>query len=144
MKNLPNLIDRAQFAFVPGRSISDNILLAQELLRNYHRSDTRPRCILQVDNLKSYDPVKWSFLLNLLSKLGFPSKFIGWIQQCITTLKFSVSINGELAGFFGSSRGLRQGDPLSSYLFVLTMDALSMLAQKRIGEGREPFIYHWR
>ena len=141
---LPNLINKAQSAFVPGRHISDNILLAQELLWNYHWSDTKPRCALKVDILKAYDSVRWSFLTTLLHKLRFPPRFIGWIHECITSPKFSVNINGELAGFFGSSRGLRQGDPLSSYLFVLVKDALSMLIQKRIEEEVVPFVYHWR
>ena len=91
--------------------------------------------------------MKWSFLLELLSKLGFPPLFVSWIRECITTPKFSLNINGELAGFFGGTRGLRHGDPLSPYLFAIIMDALSMLIQKNIGNSQRegiPFDYHWR
>jgi len=94
--------------------------------------------------LKAYDTVKWSFLLDLLSKLGFPPRFIGWIRECLTSPKFLVNINGELVGFFGNTRGLRQGDLLSSYLFVIIMEAFSMLVQKRIEDSLKLFVYHWR
>ena len=122
-------------------------MLAQELLRNYHRVDTTPRSTIKVDILKAFDTVDWRFLFALLTALGFPPRFVDWIKECVTTPRFSVNINGELAGFFGSSRGLRQGDPLSSYLFVIIMDALSMLIAKRVEESSrdgQPFDYHWR
>ena len=59
------------------------------------------------------------------------------------TPKFSLNINGEFVGFFNSSRGLRQGDPLSPYLFVMVIEALSRLIQKRVAED-PGFVYHWR
>ena len=66
---LPTLINDAQAAFIPGRNMSDNIFLAQELFRNYHRSDTNDRCAIKVDLLKAFDTVNWSFLLDLLLQL---------------------------------------------------------------------------
>ena len=105
---LPSLIDDAQSAFIQGRSITDNILLAQELLRNYHRKDTSTRCAIKVDLRRAFDTVRWEFLLDMLVLMGFPPLFINWIGVCITSPKFSININGELVGFFSSSRGLRQ------------------------------------
>ena len=148
LKNvLPPLIDEAQSAFIPGRNMSSNIFLAQELFHNYHRADTRSRCAIKVDLHKAFDTVQWSFLLELLVQLGFPSRFIDWITTCISTPKYSININGELVGFFGAKRGLRQGDPLSPYLFTIIMDALSMIIRKNIEEQQQlgsPFMYHWR
>ena len=63
---MKDLIDEAQSAFIPGRSITDNILLAQELLRNYHQKDTSARCAIKVDLRRAFDPVRWEFLLDLL------------------------------------------------------------------------------
>ncbi|MDD0160935.1 reverse transcriptase domain-containing protein, partial [Shigella flexneri] len=84
----------------------------QELLKNYHRNSRPPRCAIKVDILKAYDTVDWDFILHALSAFNFPASLVSWIRCCITSPMFSISINGELAGFFPSNRGLRQGDPL--------------------------------
>ncbi|KAK3221970.1 hypothetical protein Dsin_008995 [Dipteronia sinensis] len=66
-----------------------------------------------------------------------------WIKACLTTPKFSISFNGELAGFFSGKRGLRQGDPMSPYLFVISMEVLSKILAKCI-EDSPSFKFHWR
>ena len=129
-KLMPILISNNQAAFVEGRSIADNILLLQELMRNYHRDSLPPRCVIKIDMLKAYDLVSWDFLINLLVQIGFPSKVIGWITMCVTTTRFSINLNGELNGFFPGRRGLRQGDPLSPYLFLLVMEAFTGIISK--------------
>ncbi|KAL0304923.1 UNVERIFIED_CONTAM: putative ribonuclease H protein [Sesamum calycinum] len=106
---LPLLIDYSQNAFVPGRSISDNILLAQELLAGYNQTRLPERCTLKVDIQKAYDSVEWDFLLEVLKLFNFPLQFITLIEQCISTASFSVSLNGSIHGFFKGGRGLRQG-----------------------------------
>ena len=75
-------------------------------------------------------------LLEVLQKIGmgFDRRWVDWIQFCISTTRFSILVNGSSIGFFQSSRGLRQGDPPSPYLFVLVMEALSILLRK-VGEG---------
>ena len=104
---LPGIISPSQLAFVAGRRIGDNILLVQELMRNYNKDDGRPKLALKVDLMKAFDMVDWGFLLDTLAAFQFPLKVINWIKACLTTHKFSISINGELAGFFSGKRGLR-------------------------------------
>ncbi|XP_026458833.1 uncharacterized protein LOC113359390 [Papaver somniferum] len=133
-KILGGLISQNQSTFISGRSIQDNIMVAHELVRNYHRSKGSPRCALKIDLTKAYDTVRWETIFYMLQQLGFPDMFINWIQRCITSAKFSIIINGSPYGFFGAKRGLRQGCPISPYLFVLAMEMLSatLLQQVKI------------
>ncbi|KAL0292691.1 UNVERIFIED_CONTAM: Retrovirus-related Pol polyprotein from type-2 retrotransposable element R2DM [Sesamum radiatum] len=137
------LIDYSQNAFVPGRSIADNILLAQELMAGYNQSRLPQRCTIKVDIQKAYDSVHWDFVLESLRIFNFPSRFISWIEQCLTTPTLSISLNGSVHGFFKGARGLRQGDPMSPYLFVLVMEIWHVLLTIRTrNEGS--FQHHWK
>ncbi|KAK2658719.1 hypothetical protein Ddye_005252 [Dipteronia dyeriana] len=140
---LPDIISPSQSAFVAGRRIGDSILLVQELMRDYHKDAGRPKLALKVDLMKAFDRVDWGFLLDTLASFHFLLKVINWIKVCLTTPKFSISINGELAGFFSGKRGLRQGDPMSPYLFVIAMEVLSKLLANHIMDTAN-FKYHWR
>ncbi|GJR24572.1 hypothetical protein Tco_0973099 [Tanacetum coccineum] len=135
------IVSPNQSAFVPGRSITDNILLTQELMHNYHLDRGIPRCAFKVDIQKAYDTVDWSFLRMILHGFGFPDKMIAWIMECVSTTSYSISINGSLHGYFKGKRGLRQGDPLSPYLFTLVMEVLTLMLQRRVSMT-EGFTYH--
>ena len=89
-------------------------------------------CKLDIEN--AYDHVNLEALFYLLDWMGFGLKWKGWIKACVTSVRFLVLVNGFLEGFFGSSRGLRQGDPLSPLLFLLIIEVLSRILKKDRGE----------
>ena len=125
------VISKSQNAFVEGRQILDAVLIANELVDSSLR---RKKCglVCKLDIEKAYDSISWEFLYKVLDKMGFGSRWLSWMKWCISTASFSILINGTPAGFFQSSRGLRQGDPLSPYLFVIGMEALSCLINRAV------------
>jgi hypothetical protein len=84
---------------------------------------------------KAYDHVNWDFLLYMLRICGFKEKWCSWIAHCISSVRFSVLVNGTPFGFFSSSCGLGQGDPLSPLLFVIVIEALSKLLTTIVRRG---------
>ena len=114
-----------------GRQILDVVLIANEAMDSRLKDNVRG-VLCKLDIEKTYDHISWSFLLAVLKKMGFGERWIKWIDWCISTVKFSVLINGSPSDFFQSSRGLRQGDPLSLYLFVIAMEVFSSMLRRAI------------
>ncbi|KAL2230690.1 UNVERIFIED_CONTAM: hypothetical protein Sindi_1663400 [Sesamum indicum] len=106
---LDKIISPRQTAFIPGRSIGDNIMLAQELFSGYNQMRLPPRCALKVDIRKAYDTVEWDFLLAVLQLFGFPPKFTRWIEECVSTTSFLIGLNGKPHGFFFLGKALHLG-----------------------------------
>ncbi|KAJ6979484.1 hypothetical protein NC653_027590 [Populus alba x Populus x berolinensis] len=101
---LAPIISPMQNAFLGGRLMTDNIHLLQELLRNYGRKRTSPRCMMKIDFKKAFDSVQWPFLHQLLLLLGFPSRFVHLIMQCVETASYFVAVNGSIYGFFSGEK----------------------------------------
>lgn len=111
-------------AFARGRQILDAVLVPNEAVDS-RLNQNKPRILCKLDIEKAYDHVNWSYLLRLLEMMGFGQELIHWIKFCISTVSFSVLINGSPAGFFKAQRSLREGDPLSPLLFVIVMEGLN-------------------
>ena len=132
---LPELIEPNQCAFVKGRLLLENVLMATELIKNYRKDLIGSRSVLKLDISKAFDTVKWSFIEDTLRAMHIPEQFIHGIHVCLSTGAFSVSVNGELEGFFPSARGLRQGCALSPYLFFIAINVPSLAFNKSAASG---------
>lgn len=99
---LPEAIELNQCAFVEGRLLLENVLLATELVNDYHKPSVSSRAAIKLDISKAFDTVSWSFIEDTLRAMKYPDMFVTWIMRCIDTTAFSVSVNGEVEGFFGS------------------------------------------
>ncbi|XP_070026137.1 uncharacterized protein [Nicotiana sylvestris] len=114
------------------RKISDNIFLAQELVKSYTRENVSPRCMIKIDIQKAYDSVEWVYLEQMLDEMGFPRQFISWVLECVTTVNYSILVNGKTTVPFNAAKGLRQGDLISPFLFAIAMEYLSRMLNKMI------------
>lgn len=129
---LPEVISDTQGAFVLGRLITDNVIISHELVHALRTNGPAAAeyMAIKTDMSKAYDRVEWCFLEKLMVKLGFNSKWVSWIMRCVTSVTYSVLVNERAHGFIKPERGIRQGDPLSPFLFILCAEALVNILNK--------------
>jgi len=131
--HLDKIISPAQSAFIPNRWIVENQVMVQEILHSFKSSKTKPGLMaIKLDLQKAYDRVNWEFIHVVLLHLGFNEVFSNWILYCISSVNFEILVNGGQSESFKPSRDLRQGDPLSPYLFILGQEVLSRLLDQEL------------
>lgn len=133
-KHIDSLISISQSAFIKRRCIQDNFLYVRNLARAYHRTRT-PALLFKLDINKAFDTVSWKYILDLLTQRGFGTRWRNWITKILASSSSSVLLNGIPGPSIAHKRGLRQGDPLSPYLFILAIDVMQRLLDMATEDG---------
>ncbi|CAN1157596.1 Putative ribonuclease H protein At1g65750 [Linum perenne] len=152
-KWIPMLVSEMQAAFTGGRVIQDNVVIVHEVLHQFkiRKKGNQFDMMLKLDMEKAYDLVDWDCLERILAAYGFSPVWISWIRACIRSVRFSILFNGQPTDFFTPSRGIRQGDPISPFLFILVSNALSHLVESNVANStlngirlrcRSPLLTH--
>lgn len=132
--SIPTIVNPDQTGFIHSRSISKNFVYAADLLSCCHKRGV-PTMVFKLDFKKAFDSVEWTSLDSILRARGFDDRWCGWIRKILTTGKTVVWLNGVPGRWIECCRGLRQGDPISPYLFIIVADVLQRLIRKASEEG---------
>uniref|UniRef100_A0A803QHJ4 Reverse transcriptase domain-containing protein n=1 Tax=Cannabis sativa TaxID=3483 RepID=A0A803QHJ4_CANSA len=133
---LPRIVSPNQAAFVKGRHIAENTMIAREIVHSMgKRRGKRGFMLIKLDLEKAYDKLDWNFVTSVLLQLGFSNTFTNWVKACISVDEIKLLLNGTTVGKFHPERGLRQGDPLSPSLYIMAAEALSRLFLSKENHG---------
>ena len=124
-----NLVDLDQTGFIRGRSITENFIYAMELVQCVHKRRA-PTLVIKLDFAKAFDTGNWDALDTIMQARGFSTTWRRWMQQILQSSCSAIVVNGCPGPWIGGRRGLRQGDPISPYLFILVADVLQVLIRK--------------
>lgn len=128
------VIDEVQSAYIEGRNILDGPLIVNEIC-TWSKRSKREVLLLKVDFDKAFDSVNWEYLDSVLMQMGFGLKWRLWMKGCLSSSRASVLVNGSPTKEFSMSRGVRQGDPLSPFLFIIAMEGLNVAMKAARDKG---------
>lgn len=131
---ISSLIGEVQSAFIGGRSILDGVLIANEVV-DYCKRVKQKGLLFKVDFEKAYDCINWDFLFLVMDHMGFGVKWRGWIHAYLTLASISILVNGSPTEELAMSRGIRPGDPLSPFLFLMVAEGLNVAMQEVFSRG---------
>ncbi|XP_039003276.1 uncharacterized protein LOC120129969 [Hibiscus syriacus] len=133
---LPDLVTLIQYAFIKGRSIVDNTILAHELVKGYGRNSISLRCTLKIDLQKAFDTLSWDFISAVLKAMDIPLTFISWIEAYYTEALFSILFNGNLFGFFKGAIGIRQGKTVSVIGVIVALESFYEMSGLKLNAAK--------
>lgn len=139
---LPELISQEQTGFIKGRQTVDDIIVAQEAIHSLKNSKHKGMMI-KLDLAKAYDRLSWEYLQKILKSYGFDDRWIDWVMSMITMPIMSILLNRTPIEAFNPSKGFRQGDPLSPFLFILVVDGLGRMIKARVNSGQLKRLRLW-
>ncbi|GAU30676.1 hypothetical protein TSUD_39000 [Trifolium subterraneum] len=129
------LISKSQSAFLPHRQILDGVVVLNEIIDLAKKR--KDKCLLfKVDFERAYDTINWSFLERMMIKMGFAEGWLKWMRACIFQSFMFVLVNGSPTKDFDVSKGLRQGDPLSPFLFLIVAEGLTGMVRRAVELGK--------
>jgi hypothetical protein len=131
---MQSVVSPSQSAFIASKNILDSVLIANEMLDSM-KSRRCQGFLLKLDFRKAFDTVSWSYLNDVIGYMKFSARWRKWIMACVSTARLSVLINGSPTSEFTTSCGLRQGDPLSPFLFCLVAEGISVFIRKSLKMG---------
>lgn len=123
------VISEDQFAFIQGRNINESIIVVNEVLHSVKNQEDEI-VIFKVDFSKAYDSINWKCLVHIVRCLNLGERWCRWIEQILLTSKISILVNESPSQEFSPLRGIRQGDPLAPYLFLLIGEVLNRIVKK--------------
>lgn len=129
-----SIISDNQSAFLKGRNILDGVVVINEV-SDHARRRHQKGILFKVNFEKAYDSVSWKFLDHMLGRLGFNEKWRQWISECLCSSSVSVLVNGSQSDEFRVSSGLKQGDPMALFLFLIVAEALSGIINNAVAKG---------